>query len=101
MFANDADDEAALEPVPNWMKTHPLYGTGQIAKLEIKAYPAGLHDGTVNLPGFTKNSRIVSTKVPPMFSPEHDTGEDYTILDWAEEVKNWCMICEVELVKSG
>ena len=81
------------------MKENTLYN--MVRNQEVKAYPAGLHDGTVNIPGFTKGTRIISTKVPPMFSPEHDCGEQYTILDWVDDVKNWCMIAEVEPSKMG
>ena len=99
MVFEEMSNEQDLVPVPNWMRCHPLYPVSNVR--EVKAYPAGIHDGTVNIPGLTKGSRIVSTKVPPLFSPEHDTTESYTILDWCEEIKNWCIICEVEPARMG
>ena len=101
MNAALADPEHSLIPVPAWMRTHTLYGQGMAFKEIRPAYPAGLHDGTVNIPGLTKGSRIVSTKVPPLFSPTHDQGESYTILDWINEVRDWCMICDQDATKIG
>ena len=95
------DPDNALIPVPSWMRQHCLYAQGMEHKEKRAAYQAGLHDGTVNIPGLTRGSRIVSTKVPPLFSPTHDTTEAYTILDWINEVKDWCMICDADACKIG
>ena len=99
--SNDQDEDSyALIPVPEWMKARPQYAQ-YLKNLEQKAYVGNIHDGRVNIPGLTKSSRIISTKVPPLYSPTHDVGSSYTLLDWAEEVKDWCIICEVEHFKQG
>ena len=48
----------------------------------------------------TKRSRIISLKVPPLYHTEVD-GIEYTLMDWLEDVKRWCVIAEVEAYRQG
>ena len=96
----DDEDRNQLLDVPAWMQARPGYGQN-IGHMERKAYVGNIHDGRVNIPGLTKSSRIISTKVPPLYSPEHDAGTSYTLLEWADDIKDWCIICEVDAYKQG
>ena len=63
-----------------------------------KAY--NVHTGQPNIPGFNSRTRINSLKVPPQYHTEND-GINYTIIDWLEDVKKWCIISEVEAYRQG
>ena len=101
-FDNTLDDayDTALIDVPAWMKARPGYAQN-MKHMEQRVYVGNIHDGRVNIPGLTKSSRIISTKVPPLYSPEHDAGTSYTLLEWADDIKDWCIICEVDAYKQG
>ena len=89
------DDDDALIAAPAWMQRH-SFGKEQCA--HKSTYNA--HTGQANILGPTKRTRIVSLKVPPVYHTEHD-GIDYTILDWLQAVKRWCVIAEVEAFRHG
>ena len=94
MMIDLEDDRDKQIAVPEWMMQHKFYG-----QMKHLAYP--IHTGQVNIPGLTKGSRIVSMKVPPLFHPDSDLGGDYNLLDWIDDIKDWCVICEVEPFKQG
>ena len=95
MFSADGEIDLNEQiPVPEWMKSHKYYG--EMARM---AYP--LHTGSVGIPGLTRGSRIVSLKVPPLFHPEHDVGTDYGVLEWIDDIQDWCIMCEVDCYKQG
>ena len=97
MFANpglqDEDANQMIE-VPEWMKSHVFYK-------DMVHHAYTLHTGAVGIPGLTKDTRIVSLKIPPLFHPEHDVGTSYGILEWIEDIQDWCIMCEVECYKQG
>ena len=68
-------DDSRVEPipVPQWMMQNALWP--QLLGSVRHSY--NVHTGKVNIPGFTRGSRIISTKVPPMYHTEHDGGAEY------------------------
>ena len=94
MFPQDHQDDNEAIPVADWMMSHTFF-----KDVQKHCYP--LHTGAVGIPGLTKGSRIVSLKVPPLFHPEYDVGTEYGLLEWIEDIQDWCIMCEVECYKQG
>ena len=91
------DNGTEMIPVPEWMKSHQYYN--EMSNGGRHAYP--LHTGAVGIPGLCKGCRIVSLKVPPLFHPEYDIGTEYGLLDWIDDIQDWCIMCEVDCYKQG